>query len=129
MVDHSDKVSNVLLHSEGTFQVRAPTVAAQVGYDNCVATGESIDNWVENLSRSHEAVDEEQRLTPAHLFVEDRSSREVSCDHRAPILTPSLGRWRTDELRNLQVERADLPRTHLPRCWVNKDKKKGRSVR
>src|SRR5215208_5302298 len=91
MVDHSDKVSNVLLHSEGTFQVHAPTVAAQVGYDDCVATRESIDNWVENLSRSHEAVDEEQRLTPAHLFVEDRSPREVSCDHRAPILTPSLG--------------------------------------
>ena len=77
MVDRSDKVSNVLLHSEGTFQVHAPTVAAQVGYDNCVATGESIDNRAENLTRSHEAVDEEQRLTPAHLFVEDRSSREV----------------------------------------------------
>ena len=91
MVDHSDKISNMLLHSEGTFQVHAPTVAAQVGYDNCVATGESIDNWVENLSRSHEAVDEEQRLTLAHRFVEDRISREVSCDHPAPFLTTFLG--------------------------------------
>src|SRR5215204_2762407 len=68
MVDHSDKVSNVLLHSEGTFQVHAPTVAAQVGYDNCVATGQSINNRAENLTRSHEAVDEEQRLTPRPSF-------------------------------------------------------------
>jgi hypothetical protein len=36
-------------------------------------------------------VDEEQWLTPAQLFVEDRRSRGVSCDHRAPLLTPSLG--------------------------------------
>ena len=88
---HSDKISNVLLHSEGTFQVHAPTVAARVGYVNCVATSEGIDNRAENLTGGHEAVDEEQWLTPAQLFLEDRRSRGVSCAHRAPLLTPSLG--------------------------------------
>ena len=91
MVEQSDKVSYVLLHSGGTFQVHATTVAAQVGYDNRVVTGESIEDRTKHLARSQEAVDEEQRLTPAHLFVEDRSFREVSCDHAAPLLTPSLG--------------------------------------